>query len=211
MTEIQLSRKQRERQIRKEEILDAARQVFSQRGFEKATLEEIAEIAEYGKGTIYNYFSSKEDLFVSVIIRGIHRFRTFVEKAIEGRQTPRDKLEAYIDASFEFFEQHRQLFSILQTERNKLAQSLNDDMFHRFCEEEKNLTGYLAQFLKEGISAGEFKPIDAQKLAQVLFGMIHVAIIHDVREPDEYNLQSEAEFIKQIFFEGIAQNRVIHE
>lgn len=201
----QLSRKERERIAKREAILDAARQVFSERGFGKATLDEIAEVAEFGKGTLYNYFKNKEELFVSVIIRGIHRFRIFVENALKDKSTPREKLETYVDASFIFFEEHRQLFSILHTERNNLARSLNDDMFHKFHHEETSFTHYLSIIFDEGIKAGQFKCIDPSKLAEALFGMIHFAIIHDVREPATYNLHNESAFIKRIFFEGVAK------
>jgi TetR/AcrR family transcriptional regulator, repressor of fatR-cypB operon len=63
----QLSRKERERLHRRQEIVNAAREVFALRGFSAATLEEIAERAEFGKGTLYSYFQSKDELFETVI------------------------------------------------------------------------------------------------------------------------------------------------
>ena len=69
-----MNRKEREREFRRKEILLAARQVFALRGFANATLDEIAEQAEYGKGTLYNYFESKEQLFESVISDGFKEF-----------------------------------------------------------------------------------------------------------------------------------------
>lgn len=62
-----LSRKEREKLFKRQEIVNAARAVFSARGFSAATLDEIAEKAEFGKGTLYNYFQSKEELFETVI------------------------------------------------------------------------------------------------------------------------------------------------
>lgn len=63
----QLSRKERERLFKRQEIVAAAREVFTARGFTAATLEEIAEKAEFGKGTLYSYFQSKDELFETVI------------------------------------------------------------------------------------------------------------------------------------------------
>lgn len=62
-----LSRKERERLYKRQEIISAARMVFASRGFAAATLDEIAERAEFGKGTLYSYFESKEELFETVI------------------------------------------------------------------------------------------------------------------------------------------------
>lgn len=199
-----LTRKERQRLARQDEILNAARQVFSQRGFKNATLDEIAVIAEFGKGTIYNYFKSKEELFVSVIVRGIHRFQQFVDEAVRTKGTTKEKLEAYIDATFTFFEQNRQIFSILELERNSLARSLNDEMFNKLCTEEAQLHDYLAKLLTDGIKKGVFKKFNVQKLAQSLFGLIHTTFTHAIREPESYDFKTDTKLIKQIFFEGIA-------
>ncbi|MFQ5865225.1 MAG: TetR/AcrR family transcriptional regulator [bacterium] len=205
-TQIVLPRKERERLARREEILRAARKVFSERGFEKATLDEIAEVAEFGKGTIYNYFKSKEELLTCIIERGINRFQQFVAEAIQNRTTPREKVETYIDSAFEFFERHRQIFSILELERNNLARNLNDEMFGKCCAQQAALLQFLAQLFNEGIKKGEFKKLDSLKLAQALFGLIHVAYLHAIREPEISDLKKDAKLIKQIFFEGVASD-----
>lgn len=202
--EITLPRKERERLARREEILNAARQVFSQKGFEKAKLDEIADVAELGKGTIYNYFTNKEELFVNVIMRGIQRLQSFIEEAIERQPTPKAKIDSYIDAFFNFFEQHRQIFSILVLERNNLARSLNDDMFAQFCELESDFQGYLAKLFEAGIKSKQFKKMDSLKLARSLFGLIHITLIHAIRDPNSVNLKKDTLLIKQILFEGIS-------
>ncbi len=204
-SQIDLPRKERERLARREQILNAARKVFSERGFEKATLDEIAEVAEYGKGTIYNYFKNKEELFSCIIKGGISSFQRFVEEAIRNKTTPREKIETYIDAAFEFFETHRPIFSALELERNSLAQSLNCEMYENCYEQHRALLKYLGQLFKDGIKGGDFKKLDAFKLAQSLFGLIHVAFFHAIREPATSNLKKDAKLIKQIFFEGAAK------
>jgi len=75
-----LNRKERERRMRRDDIVSAAREVFALRGFSNATLDEIAEKAEFGKGTLYNYFQNKDELFEAVIA---HSFDCFIEIAQE--------------------------------------------------------------------------------------------------------------------------------
>ena len=62
-----LKRRDREKIARRNDILDAALSVFAKKTYESATLDEIAERAEYGKGTLYNYFKGKEDIFINLI------------------------------------------------------------------------------------------------------------------------------------------------
>ncbi|MCB2205956.1 TetR/AcrR family transcriptional regulator [bacterium] len=69
-----LSRKERERLFKRQEIVEAAREVFALRGFSAATLDEIADRAEFSKGTLYNYFQNKEELFETVIADAVDEF-----------------------------------------------------------------------------------------------------------------------------------------
>ena len=62
-----LTRKERERLMRRNEILKVAAKLFAEKGFNNTTLEEIAGGAEFGIGTIYNYFQNKEEIFRSII------------------------------------------------------------------------------------------------------------------------------------------------
>jgi TetR/AcrR family fatty acid metabolism transcriptional regulator len=62
--EMQLSRKEREYQTHRKEILSAAEGVFAEKGFFSSTMSEIAERAEFGTGTLYKYFKSKDDLYL---------------------------------------------------------------------------------------------------------------------------------------------------
>lgn len=57
-------RRDKEKKARREEIVQAALRIFAAKGYEAATLDEIAEAADFGKGTLYNYFPNKEDLLL---------------------------------------------------------------------------------------------------------------------------------------------------
>ena len=61
-------RKEREKQARQDAILEAAREIFFAKGLDQATIDDIAEKAELSKGTIYLYFKSKEELYISVFM-----------------------------------------------------------------------------------------------------------------------------------------------
>lgn len=76
-------RKEREKEHRKEEIVDAAQKVFFEKGLHVATVDEIAEAAELSKGTIYVYYKSKEDLYLAVVMRGMQILHDMIERVIE--------------------------------------------------------------------------------------------------------------------------------
>ena len=85
-------RKEREKQLRREEIVLAAEKVFFSKGFDLSTMDDIAEEAELSKGTLYLYFKSKEDLHMAVARKSIRLLRAVTLQASEGGGTALEKL-----------------------------------------------------------------------------------------------------------------------
>ena len=91
-------RRQREREERRNQILDAAERVFLERGFEETTMDELASEAELAKGTLYLYFKNKEDLLVDLLVRRrsplLQRFGEAAADATDGLDHVRRLIEA---------------------------------------------------------------------------------------------------------------------
>lgn len=88
------SRRERERQERRAAILQAAQGLFYEKGFGATTMDEIAERSEHGKGTIYNYFKGKDDLYVSIIEEGFRELNVKMMEAVERKQGLEEKVRA---------------------------------------------------------------------------------------------------------------------
>jgi TetR/AcrR family transcriptional regulator len=99
-------RKERERQQRRDEIIQAAEKVFFSRGFEKSTMDEIAELAELSKGTLYLYFKSKDDLHMAVARNAISQLHDHTSRAAESGGTAIEKLRRMGWACIEFSRTH---------------------------------------------------------------------------------------------------------
>ena len=72
-------RKERERERRREDILDAAEKVFFEKGIDLATMEDVALTAELSKATLYLYFSSKEEIYFAIFVRGQKKMTKFIQ------------------------------------------------------------------------------------------------------------------------------------
>ncbi len=94
-------RKEREREQRRTAIVDAAETVFFKKGVDTATMDEIADVAELSKGTLYLYFKSKTELYLAVCEKGMHimleHFRKAYEKPVSGREKLRNIGLAYFN------------------------------------------------------------------------------------------------------------------
>lgn len=99
-------------------MLDVAEQVFSQRGMQAATMEEIAELVGITKPLIYDYFGSKEGLFVATIERARGRLLSALIDSWVARPLapPRERVQGAVHAFFGFIDEHAQAFALLRTE-----------------------------------------------------------------------------------------------
>jgi len=103
-------RKERERLARRETILAAAAQVFAAHGVDGATVEMVAREAEVAVGTIYLYFSSRDDLFVSLMAERIGKLRARYHEIHARGLEPLDELRAIGRAYFDYLRESRGLF-----------------------------------------------------------------------------------------------------
>jgi AcrR family transcriptional regulator len=88
------------------QLLDAAEEVFGEKGFHDTTLKEIAELAEFSVGSVYSFFENKDDLFLNVLLRRGAEFLPGMEAVINGPGTPREILHALVDYEIGFFREH---------------------------------------------------------------------------------------------------------
>ncbi|MBE0643036.1 MAG: TetR/AcrR family transcriptional regulator [Bacteroidetes bacterium] len=163
----QLSRKERERLFKRQEIIQAAREVFSLRGFTSATLDEIAEKAEFGKGTLYSYFQSKDELFDTVLA---DMFEEFVSIAAEACSDPEKEIEeSYTDFARallrHLFENYGMYYLLIREMHKMEHQSHFATLF-------PNLLLIIAEPLKRNLPAENLKENAAEQLGFMFLTLI---------------------------------------
>ncbi len=98
-------RKERERERRRQQIIVAAKRVFSDKGFSKATMEDIAKEAELSPGTLYLYFKNKDELYASLSLRILHYLYIRLEHLNSGENLDiHQRLDALRDAMYDVYQ-----------------------------------------------------------------------------------------------------------
>jgi len=120
-------RKERERLQRRNDIIDAAEKVFFSRGFESATMDEIAEMAELSKGTLYLYFRSKEDLQFAIFMRGSDILMKMMNDNLSTGSTGYQRLLGLADSFIRFSRENQNYFSLFMYYESSRMNSLNID------------------------------------------------------------------------------------
>ena len=106
-------RKEREKEQRREDILDAAQRVFFEKGLAAATMDDIAETAELSKGTLYLYHKSKEDLYLTVMMRGMQLLYDAFSEVANGAYSPAKMLSRLSESYLDYFNNHRDYFRMM--------------------------------------------------------------------------------------------------
>ena len=133
-------------------ILDTAKKMFGRYGLRKTSIDEVARMARVAKGTIYNYFGSKDQVYLEVLSREANEIMEKVSSSVAREVSANDKLSAFARAKFKYM---RQAINILNLDREGIenllpgAESIRSDFFER----EVNL---IRSILIEGIGKGIF-------------------------------------------------------
>ncbi|NOY77513.1 MAG: TetR/AcrR family transcriptional regulator [Calditrichaeota bacterium] len=105
-------RKERERLARQQLILDAAIQVFSRKGFHQATMDDVAQEAELGKGTLYYYFRSKDEILQKLLEDNTRRFFDQIIQAIASEKSFIQMVRKVLLFYASYFTEHKTFFNI---------------------------------------------------------------------------------------------------
>lgn len=160
-------------QKRRNQIIRAAIKEFSAKGFHETEVDKIARLARVSKGTIYNYFENKQDLFLSSIDWGLSRLVRKVYKSLEGIDDPILKREKAIEVYLEFLKDNKNLFRILYQYRSRFR----EEMREKFGKRHYSHFYIIEDILSEGIKKGIFKRFDARSASLALAGGIFHSIL----------------------------------
>ncbi len=125
------STRERERRSREREMLDTAIKLFCEKGFDKASMEDLAKGSEYTKKTIYRYFTCKEDLFFAVLLDGYKTLTEMIAASHDSKSGGLDNIRRAYSAFSDFHKKNPQLLQLMTMEGIIKSYSLNKDVPYR--------------------------------------------------------------------------------
>ena len=187
---------------KKKRIMQAAEQLFRTRQFHEITLDEVARVADVGKGTIYLYFSDKEDLFFQTAVAGFEEMCELLRQNATNGITFRDGLLRTCETVSGFFRQRRPLF-LMMLSQGERAMERGGGLRQRWLERRKNMTGAVAAIIAGGMASGDIRPdISAEILAEYLLGMLRTRAWELADQPEP--MRSHAALV-DLFITGAAR------
>jgi len=172
-------RKEREKERRRQQIMVAAKRVFSEKGFNRATMEDIAQEAELSPGTLYLYFKNKEELYASLSLRILQYLLMRIEHVNAMKAAAADeKLKALMDAMYDVYEfDPLIIINMFHLQSSDTLKNLTPQLL----EEIKDLTGKsmgsIVQIFKDGVAKGLFIDHHPVALADTFWSLFSGVIL----------------------------------
>lgn len=205
-----LTRKEREKLQRKKEILAAATNLFARKGYRETTLEDIAAEAEFGTGTLYNYFASKEDIFKNILKQLIEDSIDHINQFVDKDTDFATFLREFLIGLFEHLEKNKEGIKLVMT----FYTSVYD---HPVAEKDEELEtlhlqmhGIMTKRIDKAIRAKELKPYDPNMLRYYIYSLIFPYLIRLLRHEHDIitHPMTHIDFIMDVLMGGIQNEKL---
>jgi AcrR family transcriptional regulator len=190
-------------EFRRSELLLAARAVFGKKGFHDASIEEIAELAEVAKGTVYLYYKSKNDLYMEALRFGIESLNKELKLRADEPGGCLETLRAITQTKIVFFEENRDFFRIYFSELGRLPAHPAGVALVRDLYTEQ--TKVFERVLREGIKRREVRNLDVEKTAFAISDLTRGIAMQRLLGMSKTRLDVDVEFILNVIWKGIAR------
>nr|WP_272508373.1 TetR/AcrR family transcriptional regulator [Paenisporosarcina quisquiliarum] len=150
---------------RRHEILEAATKSFSLFGYKATTMDQVAKLANVGKGTIYTFFSNKEELFHAIVFAMINEMKAEKDAIISDRRSFQENAHLVLMKMLEFRERHALLSKLIAEEKEMQTPIVQAVL----VKVEQEIVHYIAEHIERAISNKEIRDVDVELVAYLIF------------------------------------------
>ena len=176
-------------------FLDAAAEVFSRKDFHAVLTDEIATEAGVGKGTIYRYFRTKDELYFATLMRGFDQLSKAFPVPAPPECTPEDRIQRIAADVLKLFWNRRPFYMLLHRDEKLLL-----DRDRAVRRKRADLERIVQETIEKGVEAGAFRAVDSRVAANLFLGMVRSALAYhrDSETASTYAVQ-----IADLFLRGV--------
>ena len=200
-----------DKERRKHEIALVALEVFAEKGFESASISQIAEAAGIGKGTVYEYFASKEDLIQTSLLAWVDRISREAEERIVNVEDPVARLRVFVQSITDNFVSDERAIKLVIAMFQSLLVSGRDLLHHDMIREAfGDFRKVIIDTLLEGVSKGVFRPEiarDAEKIAINLAAYLDGIALHHFISRDFFDLEEQVDSYLEELIDSLSPER----
>ncbi len=187
----------------RDEILKTALKLFSEKSYSDVSMQDIAREAEFGMGTLYKFFSSKDDLYKALIVLLSEKWHHTVLQALEQERNPVRAIEKCITTHRELFFDNLPFVRLFYNSAHIHVGPVSEPDLHKFRDE---YLKKLASIFERGIKAKVFRDGDPHHMALALYGIILTFLFKMNEDPAGFRKGDEFSSVRDIFLKGVLKN-----
>ncbi|UCG61048.1 MAG: TetR/AcrR family transcriptional regulator [Candidatus Zixiibacteriota bacterium] len=162
-----------DKEAKRKQIIEAALKVFARKGLSNFKMAEIAEEAVVGKGTLYEYFRTKEELIMGSISQFMMEFEEYVMAQIVAVDGPVEKIERIVQASCEYcLKNEEQLDAMLDFYAVGIPRSGGGPALMDLAPRYRSVIQWVGDVIQEGIDKGLFRKVDPESVASIVVAVL---------------------------------------
>ncbi|HSD62197.1 MAG TPA: uroporphyrinogen-III synthase [Ignavibacteriaceae bacterium] len=196
--------------LKRSKIIEAASLLFAQKNYHEVMMEDVAKLASLAKGTVYNYFSSKEELYFSIMQQRMEKLISSLKNKIADEKTSIDSLHSFIIHVYMFMMKYQTFFLMYQKESLKAENEICSEL----CTLERDLKNMLKSIIKSGKNENLFREIDEDFAVDLILGSVYGSVSRGIEKRyDEEEMIKDRErtyeFIVTGLFSGFDNNQLL--
>jgi AcrR family transcriptional regulator len=220
MRDLRKERKRQREQENKQFILNAAEKVFAKKGFAMATMDDIAEAAQFSKATLYRYFKSKQELFMEIILNTFDEAHRSSIKIKEKDLGSSEKLRELIHYILGYYQRKKNLSRIFIMEHAAMKKLLKIDVSSQgwhsghhpqvpqaIKNKMEEIFDVMVTIFEEGIRAGEFRDMNPKEACFILGALLRGFHFKGPLQEKELPLNESTDLIHDFVLHGIIKTR----
>jgi len=184
---------------RRQQILETAAKLFAKHGYAAADTQLLAEELGVGKGTIYRYFSSKEEVFLAAADRGMRMLCDQVDASVQEIEDPLHRIAVAIRSYLAFFSEHPEFVELLMQERAQFKDRKKPTFFvHREARVEQWRAHY-----RRLIAEGRVRDMPVERITDVMSDLVYGTMFTNYFTGQRKPFEAQAQDILDVVFHGI--------
>ena len=202
-TVVRLPRRERENLRQREEILDTALRLFSEKGYHNVSMQQIAKQAEFGVGTLYKFFANKQDLYKNLIMETAEKWQRAVFQALEQEQDPFQAITKYIAIQRKLFFDNLPVVRLYYSETKGACFSMRPGFDQDLLKLRDERIKKLGSVFETGIKERVFREFDPYHMSLALHGIIDAFLFRMMEDPARFRKRDELSHAAEIFLGGV--------
>jgi len=203
MQEVKLSRREREKLMHRRQMLAAALELFSEKGFHNVSMHEIAKRAEFAIGTLYKFFKNKEDLYKALMMEKAEEHHRVLMEVLSEEKDVLVVIEDYIVAKARLFADNLATLRLYFAETRGASFNIKAGLDQDIRKLYDKFIMRLASVLETGVRSKVFREMDSYNMAVALEGLTNAFLFCWLEDPEQHPYGTNVPVIRDMFLKGV--------